>query len=54
MKSNKDFPRELGGFKPEGEKTITNTSSKFAAPVALRGRFYGIVFARVSEFCFLT
>jgi hypothetical protein len=48
MKANEDFPRELGALKPEGEETIRNNSSKFAAPLALRGRFYGTVFLRVS------
>jgi len=35
MKANEDFPRELGVLKPEGEETIRNAISKFAAPVAL-------------------
>jgi hypothetical protein len=48
MKTNEDFPRELRVLKPEGEETIRNTSSNFAAPLVQRGRFYGTVFVGVS------
>jgi hypothetical protein len=47
MKANEEFPPELGVLKQEGEKTVRNTNSKFSAPLALRGRFYGTLFARV-------
>jgi hypothetical protein len=48
IKVNEDFPRELGVLRPEGEKSISNNSSTFAVPLALKGRFYGSVFACVS------
>jgi hypothetical protein len=47
MKANEDFPRELGVLKQEGEKTVRKVNSKFSVPLALGGRFYGTVFARV-------